>query len=130
MTTEQQTTQVQDLVAAQRARFDATIAGDVQALEYLIGDDLTYFHSTARVDTKRSFIDGLHARGLPYKAFRVEDEQVRILGDGAGIITAVIYLTLQNAEGENTHPSRCTSVWARREGQWQEVSWQATRVPE
>ena len=120
----------QELTAAQRARFDATIAGDTAALERLMGDDITYFHSTGRQDTKRSFIDGLVTRGQPYRGFGVEDLTVRVFGD-AGVTSAVIRLTLRNAEGvEDTHPSRCTQVWAKRDGGWQEVLWQATRIPE
>ena len=120
----------QELATAQRARFDATIAGDTAALERLMADDLLYFHSTGRQDTKRSFIDGLAARGLPYRNFGVEGLPVRVFGD-AGITSAVVRLTLRNAEGvEDTHPSRCTQAWVKRDGGWQEVLWQATRIPE
>ncbi|MGE3856348.1 MAG: nuclear transport factor 2 family protein [Dehalococcoidia bacterium] len=120
----------QELAAAQRARFDATIAGDTAALQRLMGDDLTYFHSTGRQDTKQSFLEGLVTRNRPYRGFGVEDLHVRVFGD-AGVTTAVVRLTLRNAEGvEDTHPSRCTQVWAKRDGGWQEVLWQATRIPE
>lgn len=120
----------QGLAAAQRARFDATIAGDTAALERLMRDDLLYFHSTGRIDTKRSFIDGLAGRGLPYRAFQVDGLTVRVLGD-SGITSAVIRLRLRNAEGvEDTHPSRCTQVWVKGEDGWQEALWQATRLPE
>lgn len=129
MTTGAPGTAEQELVAAQRARFDATVSGDVAALERLIADDLIYLHSTGRVDTKRSFIDSLAARGLPYRAFGVEEQQVRMLGD-AGIISAVILLTQRGADGEHSHRSRCSTVWARRDGRWQQVFWQATRLPE
>ena len=119
----------QELAAAQRARFDATVAGDVAALNRLFGDDLTYLHSTGRMDTKVSFIQRLGENGLPYRGFDIEEQQVRVFGD-AGFHTAVIMLTQRGADGEHSHRSRCTSVWARRDGQWQEVLWQATRLPE
>lgn len=129
MTTSMSTAE-QELAATQRARFDATIAGDTAALEQLMSDDILYFHTTGRIDTKRSFIDGLAARGMPYRGFEVQDLTVRVLGDSA-ITSAVIRLTLRTAEGlEDTHPSRCTQVWVRREGGWQEALWQATRLPE
>lgn len=126
---EQPATPERQLAAARRARFDATVLGDVPTLERLIADDLTYIHSTARVDTKSSFIHALGERGLPYKAFDVEEQQVRVFGD-AGIITAIIRLTLRGDEGDRIHRSRCTDVWAHRDGRWQEVSWQATRIAE
>ena len=120
----------QELAAAQRARFDATIAGDTATLERLMSDDILYFHSTGRIDTKRSYLDNLVTRGLPYRAFQYDTPTVRVFGD-SGITTAVIHLTLRNAEGvEDTHPSRCTQVWTKTEGGWQEVLWQATRMPD
>ena len=129
MTTEASRNLEQALAAAQRARFDATISGNVPVLEQLIADDLIYLHSTGRVDTKSSFIHSLGERGLPYRAFDIEAQQVRILGD-AGVVTAIIRLTQRGADGDHSHRSRCTSVWTRRGGRWQEVLWQATRLPE
>ena len=120
----------QELAAAQRARFDATIAGDRAALERLMGEDITYDHSTGRIDTRASYIDSVISRGLPYRGFASEDQQVRVFGD-AGVVSAVVALTQRAADGsESTHKSRCTSFWAKRGGQWQEVLWQATRLPE
>jgi len=129
MTTNVTGTAEQQVVAAQRARFDATIAGDRAALERLMADDIVYLHSTGRIDTKRSFIDSVIERGLPYRGFDIETQQVSVFGD-AGYHTAVILLTQRGAAGEHSHRSRCTSVWARRSGDWQEVLWQATRLPE
>lgn len=120
----------QELAAAQRARFDATIAGDRAALERLMAEDITYYHSTGRIDTRASFVDSVIARGLPYRGFASEDQHVRVFGD-AGVVSAVVALTQRAADGtEGTHKSRCTSFWAKRGGQWQEVLWQATRLPE
>ena len=56
MTTQTQTQAEQQVLAAQRARFDATIAHDGPALERLMGDDLTYVHSSGRLESKAANI--------------------------------------------------------------------------
>lgn len=126
MTTGQQVSAERELVTVQRARLDAAVAGDVAALEGLLADDLTYFHSSARVDTKTSFIDSVR-EGRPFKAIVIEDQRVRVFGD-VGVITAVMHITLRGAEQDRILNVRCTDVWARRQGRWQEVAWQTTRL--
>ena len=119
----------QELAAAQRARFDATIAGDQDALRRLMAEDITYFHSTGRIDTRASFLERLGPTPS-YRGFASEDQLVRVSGD-MGVVTAKVLLTQRNAEGvEASHYSRCTSVWAKRDGRWQEILWQATRLPD
>ena len=129
MTTRQQVHAEQALAAAQRERFDASVAGDVAALERLLADDLTYVHSNARLDTKTSYINGFREGRLPYRAFETEDRQVRIFGD-IGIITAIVHVTLRGAEQDRLLNVRCTSAWVSRGGRWQEVAWHSTRIDE
>ena len=129
MATQTMTAAEQELANAQRARFDATIAGDVAALGRLMAEDITYFHSTGRIDSRASFIERLGPTPS-YRGFASEDQLVRVSGD-MGVVTAKVLLTQRNAEGvESSHYSRCTSVWQRRDGQWQEILWQATRLPD
>ena len=127
MTTRQQVTAEQELAGLQRERFDATVAGDVAALTRLLADDLVYVHTSAKLDTKTSYIDAVREGRLPYKSFEIEDQVVRAYGD-AGVITAVVRITLRGADQDRILNVRCTNVWARRDGNWQEVAWQSTRI--
>lgn len=118
-----------ELADAQRARFDATIAGDIPALERLMAEDVMYFHSTGHMDTRSGFFERVVPR-LPYRKFVSEDQQVRVFGDG-GLVTADVAITQQGADGaERVTRFRATSVWAKRDGRWQEILWQAIRLPE
>ena len=118
-------TMEQELAAAQRARFDASIAADGPALERLIADDLMYFHTTGRQDTKRTFIDSV-VESKRYIAFNVTDQTVRALSDDIGIVTAIVDIVLTAPDGQRTLHARCTSTWARRDGRLQETFWQST----
>ena len=46
-----------EILALENRRIEAMLKGDVQALEEILADDLVYTHTTARLDTKTSFID-------------------------------------------------------------------------
>ena len=54
-----------EIVECERRRIAATVDGDGPALEKLYAADLTYVHTTARVDTKRSLIDSMVGRSSP-----------------------------------------------------------------
>lgn len=131
MTNAAQVSAAQELLAAQRARFDATVARDVAALDRLLDDNLTYVHVSAHVDTKASFMDSVGSGRSSFTGFGVEEPVVRIFGD-TGVITAKIEIRLRGAEGapDRVLPVLCTDVWARDSAGWHEVAWQATRIPE
>lgn len=128
MTTQTRTQAEQEVLAAQRARFDATIAVDVPALERLMADDLTYVHTSAKLETRAENIAGLVARGA-YKSVDTRDLVVCVEGNIA-VITGLADITLGRPDGDMLLPVRFTDVWARRDGAWREIAWQSTRRAE
>ena len=128
MTTQTRTQAEQDVLAAQRARLDATIAVDVPALERLMADDLTYVHSSAKLESKAENIAALVASGS-YKSVETSEVVVRVEGDAA-VITGLADITLKRPDGDMLLPVRFTNVWARRDGAWREIAWQSTRRAE
>jgi uncharacterized protein (TIGR02246 family) len=129
MTTQTRTQVEQEVLAAQRARLDATIAVDVPALERLMADDLTYVHSSAKLEGKAENIAALVANHS-YQSVVTNEVAVRVEGDAA-IITGIADITLKRAGGETVLlPVRFTNVWARRDGAWREIAWQSTRRTE
>nr|MBC8279836.1 nuclear transport factor 2 family protein [Chloroflexota bacterium] len=48
-----------EILALEKRRIEAMTSGDTQALEEILADDLIYTHTTARLDTKASFIDAV-----------------------------------------------------------------------
>ena len=73
-----------------KKRMQAMVAKDVAALEAIIADDLIYTHSSARLDTKKSLIEGMvkgttvytgcdpsGAAGVKYGRYRVTGSSSR-----------------------------------------------------
>jgi hypothetical protein len=51
-----------------------------------------------------------------------------VLGD-TGIINTVVHIVAVNRGQENRNHLRVTIVYAKRDGRWQMVAWQSTRMP-
>lgn len=110
-------------------RTEAMVMGDLAALDRLLADDLSYVHSSTKVDTKASFIENLRSGASKYKAFQREEANTRVFGDAA-VNTGVATVSVENqGQAPATFKIRYTNVWVNRGGKWQMVAWQATRLP-
>ena len=114
--------------AAELARFKAQTTGDLKALDALLGDELVYTHSSAAVDSKASYVESMRSGALKYQTIEPRDIQVRVFGNTA-VITAAAHITAISKGQPVDNQLRYTDVWVLRDGRWQMVSWQSTRIP-
>ena len=113
--------------AAELARFKAMTAGDYTELGRLLGDDLIYTHSNALVDTKASYVESMTSGALKYQSIEPRDIKVRVYGTTA-IITAAAAITSVSKGQTQNNQLRYTDVWVLRDGRWQMVGWQSTKI--
>lgn len=110
-------------------RFAAMVRADVKALGPMLADDLTYGHSSGELETKAQFLAGLSSGNLRYRVIRPSTIDVRVYGDVAvGTGMAEIEATAGGQELAVT--LRYTDVYVKRDGRWQMVAWQSTRLPQ
>ena len=114
-----------EIIALEDRRIEAMTKGDVQTLEEILADDLIYTHSTARIDTKSSFIEAISSGRSKYRSVEREDVKVRQFGDSA-VVTghATFHVAANNSE------ARFINVYATRNVPWQLVAWQSTKMPD
>lgn len=117
---------VQDL---ERARFAAMVRQDVDALAPMLADDLRYCHSNGLCETKSQFLESIRTGSIRYRAIEVRDLHARA-ADGAMVVHGTI-----DVDGElRGRAVRLrlifTDVYVRRDGRWQLLAWQSTRLPE
>jgi ketosteroid isomerase-like protein len=118
----------QTVIDLDRKRMQAMAAKDTATLEALIADDLIYAHSTARLDTKRSLIDNMVEGRTVYTSVEPSDVKAQDLGD-AVVLTGIAQIKVLSNGTPNAFGVRFTDVYARRNGSWQMVTWQSTRLP-
>jgi ketosteroid isomerase-like protein len=117
------------VIALDRKRMDAMCQQDVATLNAILGDDLIYTHSSARVDTKQSLIGNMQAGTTVYTSLETSDVVAQDLGD-AVVLTGVARVGVMSQGRPNSFGIRFVNVYANRGGQWQMVTWQSTRTPE
>src|SRR3989454_8957396 len=74
-----------EVLSADDRRFEAMRKGDWAALDRALADDLTYVHSTARLETKAEHIANLRAGEPHYRGISPRDRRVRVNGGGGGV---------------------------------------------
>jgi ketosteroid isomerase-like protein len=107
----------------------AITKGDMKAYGRLVGDDYVYTNQDAVVRTKAQMVSAYDSGSLKYESAKFDEIKVHAYKD-----TAVV--TGRNtAKGKDNGKDfggqfRYTRVYVKRQGTWQLVATQATRIPE
>ena len=118
----------QAIIDLDAKRMTAMAAKDVATLEAVLADDLIYTHSSARLDTKRSLIDARVKGTTVYTGVEPSDVKAQDLGDTV-VLTGIAQIKVVSNGTPNEFGVRFTDVYTRRNGRWQMVTWQSTRLP-
>jgi Domain of unknown function (DUF4440) len=118
-----------EVLAADDQRFEAMRKENWPALEAALADELTYVHSTARLESKAEHVGNLRAGKPHYRGIAPRDRTVRVRGD-VGLVNGVSAMHVENAGTEQRFTVRYLAVYARSEGAWRLIAWQSTRVPD
>jgi ketosteroid isomerase-like protein len=118
-----------DVLRADEKRFEAMRAEDWAALDAALADELTYVHSSARLETKAEHVANLKARKPQYKGVTPRDRTARIHGN-IGVVTGISGIHVENAGAENRFTVRYLAVYAKQAEKWRMIAWQSTRLPD
>lgn len=112
----------------ERARFAAMVARDVRALDPMLASDLHYCHSTGQVENEAQFLETIRTQRLRYDAIDLKEINVRHSGDLA-LVTGLANVRVAVGSDSQQFDLRYTDAYVLRDGRWQLVAWQSTRVP-
>lgn len=117
-----------DLAKAAADYDQAQIHSDRAGLEKALADDWILANSAGKTQTKHEFIAESVAPGSSVEPYTVQDETIRVWGDGATLAGLVDYKG--KSEGKPFQVRiRFVDVWRKKDGRWQVVYTQAARVP-
>lgn len=111
----------------ERRRWEALVAGDLEELDRLFADDMTYTHSNGMVDTKQSYLGALRDGVFRYLDIDVAEPATRDFGSTV-VVTGTAVATSESAHGRLVSPLRYTGVWSQQDGDWQFVAWHSCPV--
>jgi ketosteroid isomerase-like protein len=117
----------------------AVVKGDRGIFDRVLASDFTHTSHSGKFKTRAEWMaeDKVDSRqGKPqagkttYEAFDVDDLAVRIYGETA-VVTGRSTPKGRTAKGEPIRGQyRFLRVWVKRDGRWQAVAFQGTRIPE
>jgi len=108
-------------------RVEAQVRGDFPTLERLMSDDFTYTHSSGETQAKGEFLADLKSGKRVFKSVKHEDVRVRVYGSTA-VLTGRSNFVVVNGGKELDLPLRFIGVYVKRNGDWQMVAWQSTKI--
>jgi len=119
----------QEVLELERRRFEALTRRDFGFLDAVLGGELIYTHSSGVRESKAKLMESLRSGDLVYESAVPEKLQALCYG-AAAVVTGEVAVRVRSRGQEHSFRILFTDVYARRDGRWQMVTWQATRKPD
>jgi hypothetical protein len=120
-------TKTETVIALDRQRMEAMVGLDLPVLDRLLAGELIYTHSSAKVDSKASLIEAMTSGTNAYTSLEPSDVTGRDLGDYV-MLTGAAAMTVSLSGRATSFRVRFLDLWALRDGAWQMIAWQSTRL--
>jgi hypothetical protein len=120
-----QSKEINAVSAAVEAFRKATIAADKSTLDKLTANELSYGHSSGRLETKAQFIESLTSGKSGFSAIELSDQTITIVDQTAFV--RHVFNGASRRESANLTLSILT-VWLQQQGQWKLVARQAAKL--
>jgi hypothetical protein len=120
----------QQLLDAERQRLQSLVDGDLEVARAMHADDYQLITPGGGVLSKREYLDGIASGELNYLVFEaVSDVAVKSFVD-VGMVRYKARIEIELPDGPDAGMFWHTDTYERRDGRWQAVWSQATRIRE
>ena len=105
------------------------VAGDRSALDKLTAAELSYGHSSGRLENKAEFIETLTNGKAGFTAIELSDQTINLVDNNIALVRHVFNGTRRNAPaGQEKMKLSILTVWLLRQEQWKMVARQAAKL--
>lgn len=119
---------VAEVLSAEDRRYRAMIEADLDTLDELCADELSYAHSSGVRDTKAEYLAKVRSGYYVYLRIEHPVERVEVLGDTA-LVVGRMTADLEVDGAPKTIDNLALAVWARTGGTWRLLAYAPTRLP-
>lgn len=105
----------------------ASIRGDAAFFDNILADEVIYTTLNGEIKNKAEVLDDYRKHSITFRSHVFDDIKVRLYGDVAVVTNrAVAVSTYQDKPRRSV--TRNTRTWVHRNGRWQVVAFQSTRI--
>jgi ketosteroid isomerase-like protein len=122
------TDDVPAVLAAEDRRYQAMLDGDLEALDALCADELSYTHSNGVRDTKAEYFGKLREGYYVYHRIDHPVERVEVAGDAAMVVGRMT-ADLTSGGVRKTIDCLAIAVWTRSGNGWRLLGYAPTPLP-
>lgn len=119
----------QELIKLEQDRTQATVKGDTTFLEQNTADDYTFISPRGVLRTKAQLLEDFKAGQIKLQSNDLDELNVRVYGDTA-VVTGRSTQKGQAYGQDSTGQYRFTRAYVKKDGRWQSVAFQSTRIAE
>jgi ketosteroid isomerase-like protein len=106
----------------------AMIDGDKSGLQNITADQLSYGHSSGRVEDKAAFVDNIVTGKSDFVTIDLTNQTIAVAGDAA-IVRHTLSATTNDSGNAGSVKLNILLVWQKQKGQWKLLARQAVKVP-
>ena len=92
-----ETTVERQVLEVQAGRFQAMIDVDIEELDVILSDDLTYTHTSGQIETKGEFLTSLQSQEILYESIKPQETKIRIY-DNTAVVTGISAMRISVGE--------------------------------
>lgn len=107
----------------------AMVDADTVTLDKLTAAELSYGHSSGKVQTKKEFISDLATGASDFVSIDLTEQTIKIVGNTATVRHILSAVTNDKGKGAGTVKLGILLVWVKNKAQWQLLARQAVKVP-
>ena len=105
----------------------AMIDGDKTGLQNITADQLSYGHSSGKVEDKATFVDNIATGKSDFVTIDLTNQTITISGDAAIVRHSLTATTNDNGKLGNVNLN-ILLIWQKQKGQWKLLARQAVKV--
>lgn len=105
----------------------AMIDGDKAGLQNITADQLSYGHSSGKVEDKATFVDNIVSGKSDFVTIDLTNQTIAISGDAA-IVRHTLAATTNDGGNPGSVKLNILLIWQKQKGQWKLLARQAVKI--
>ena len=123
-----QTKEEKAVIDAVEALRNAMVNADKPALEKLTAEQLSYGHSSGKIETKKDFVENIVSGKSDFVTIDLANQTIQITGNAA-VVRHALSATTNDGGKPGTVKLLILLVWQKQKGNWKLLARQAVKTP-